>query len=690
MSVFYAFVRLKIGDLDITSDEDHLISMKNVRISDIISQSITFTLYDDSAILLEAELMAGENNIEFSYGYTNGRKSKVFKGTIVKYNLEFTGSGSALTIEAMSDSVIDATDPVARTYSGMRIDEIVAQLAAENSWSVGLIVECAPVLEDSSKPSSATNYKKFNRETESAQEFITNKLVPLAVSKEGKGDYIFRLDESESGPRCFFVPRGHDISEDKDDIYYTYVMGQENEKIISFVPNYNDVLVALLGSNAVVTESQDPYTNEYQSVFVGDSVSRAKAQVSIERRIAGSSYTFDQMRTMSVNVWSKAKNMSYPATLQVRGDVDVDPLQKIDIVVLTKDQMIHHSSGKYLIESVEDVIENGSFLTNMKLLKNADVAQSMVFGSDSSFDPLKSGFAFERNDGAKTVPTDIPTSSVLEACKKYLGIAYKAGGKTKQTGLDASGFSKIVMNDLGITLPDSAVAQAKVGTAVTFNSSMSNLKAGDLVFWTTTPSSSLMGDGSKILEIARKEVGYKGGSGYYSKYGAWYGIPYGHWCAMFISWCANEAGVLGDIVLRGSGCTTLCRQYSERGQVFKPANYTPVTGDQFLVAGSLGGYDCDHIGFVDTVSGDSFLSCEGNYSNSCAAVTRKIKGSDLYGYIHPNYPKSSGTISQTVGHVAIYVGKGYVAQSSKGTGSVNFAKITETDKKGIVGVRRVM
>jgi hypothetical protein len=65
----------------------------------------------------------------------------------------------------------------------------------------------------------------------------------------------------------------------------------------------------------------------------------------------------------------------------------------------------------------------------------------------------------------------------------------------------------------------------------------------------------LTGDYSQdILAIAQSQLGYtessrnyivdeNGDMKGYTRYGAWYGIPYGDWCAMFVSFCLHYAGV---------------------------------------------------------------------------------------------------------------------------------------------------
>lgn len=65
---------------------------------------------------------------------------------------------------------------------------------------------------------------------------------------------------------------------------------------------------------------------------------------------------------------------------------------------------------------------------------------------------------------------------------EFVGIPYKFGGNTKESGLDCSGFVRLVFRDSnGIDLPRTAAEQSQVGTKV----SLEELKPGDLVFFNT-------------------------------------------------------------------------------------------------------------------------------------------------------------------------------------------------------------
>jgi len=99
-------------------------------------------------------------------------------------------------------------------------------------------------------------------------------------------------------------------------------------------------------------------------------------------------------------------------------------------------------------------------------------------------------------------------TSVIATAKQYLGVQYKWGGNTPQTGFDCSGFTSYVFAQNGITLPRISRDQYTVGSAV----SIENLKAGDLIFFSFDGSGVVshvgiyIGDGQFINASSSKGV----------------------------------------------------------------------------------------------------------------------------------------------------------------------------------------
>lgn len=82
---------------------------------------------------------------------------------------------------------------------------------------------------------------------------------------------------------------------------------------------------------------------------------------------------------------------------------------------------------------------------------------------------------------ATVTPARSGGATITTAASRFLGIRYVHGG-TSSGGLDCSGFTMRVFQQMGISLPRTAAAQYRTGIAV----SSRNLRTGDLVFFNTT------------------------------------------------------------------------------------------------------------------------------------------------------------------------------------------------------------
>ena len=82
-------------------------------------------------------------------------------------------------------------------------------------------------------------------------------------------------------------------------------------------------------------------------------------------------------------------------------------------------------------------------------------------------------------DKAASVAADLVMSAM-----DFLGVPYRMGGQSRETGFDCSGFTRHVFeNSLGLVLPRRAAEQANMPGMLAVN--QSELKPGDLVFFNT-------------------------------------------------------------------------------------------------------------------------------------------------------------------------------------------------------------
>lgn len=135
-----------------------------------------------------------------------------------------------------------------------------------------------------------------------------------------------------------------------------------------------------------------------------------------------------------------------------------------------------------------------------------------------------------------------------------------------------------------------------------------------------------------IVTVALTQEG-NGGDTYWS----WYGFnSREEWCACFVSWCADQCGYIDSgVIPRFSLCSDGVEWFSARGQ-FQDGSYVPATGDIiFFDWGSDG--SVDHVGIVESVSGGTVNTIEGNSGDVVARRSYAIGDSRVYGYGHPAY-----------------------------------------------------
>ena len=156
---------------------------------------------------------------------------------------------------------------------------------------------------------------------------------------------------------------------------------------------------------------------------------------------------------------------------------------------------------------------------------------------------------------------------------------------------------------------------------------------------------------SKLTDIALGELGNGP-----DKYRSWYyGCEmYGTaWCAVFVSWCANECGILNTLVPKEDGAGSFAREGvpNNMGKWLEAKRYVePMVGD--IITYRDGGeyndqYHADHVGIIVGVSesGDGtwdITAVEGNTGgdNDSSCVNKRYynsKNGYVYAYYRPNY-----------------------------------------------------
>ena len=152
------------------------------------------------------------------------------------------------------------------------------------------------------------------------------------------------------------------------------------------------------------------------------------------------------------------------------------------------------------------------------------------------------------------------------------------------------------------------------------------------------------GDG-EIVAVALSQVGNIGGQPYWS----WYGFSYRvDWCAIFVSWCADQCGYIDTGVMpKFAGCVQGSQWFKDRGR-WQDHSYTPNAGDViFFDWDNPGGFSGpqdgvpDHVGIVERVENGRVYTVEGNSGDKCVQRSYPVGYYEIWGYGCPIYNEAS-------------------------------------------------
>ena len=147
--------------------------------------------------------------------------------------------------------------------------------------------------------------------------------------------------------------------------------------------------------------------------------------------------------------------------------------------------------------------------------------------------------------------------------------------------------------------------------------------------WLAKTSTSLSGDWSAdLLTVAQSQLGYTQSEKnfevdaddgvtvrHYTRYGEWYGNPYGEWDVMFLSYCLNYAGIPQSAIPQRAGVLALRSDLRATGYLMDPQSIPAAQQDAIALCDeempdeeSFADADADDLGFADGAS--SFCSIQ--------------------------------------------------------------------------------
>ena len=137
-----------------------------------------------------------------------------------------------------------------------------------------------------------------------------------------------------------------------------------------------------------------------------------------------------------------------------------------------------------------------------------------------------------------------------------------------------------------------------------------------------------------MVQVALSQVGNVGGEPYWS----WYGFnTRAEWCAIFVSWVANEMGYIeAGVIPKFSVCLDGVNWFKSKGE-WKDKGYVPKSGDIIFFDWEVDG-EVNHVGIVEKVENNIIYTIEGNSTDdTCLQQQYNINSKVIFGFGTPAY-----------------------------------------------------
>lgn len=145
------------------------------------------------------------------------------------------------------------------------------------------------------------------------------------------------------------------------------------------------------------------------------------------------------------------------------------------------------------------------------------------------------------------------------------------------------------------------------------------------------PFDGLFGN-SKIVSVAKAEIGNEGGK----KFWSWYGFNSRvSWCACFVSWCGDQCGLIQSGAMpKFSLCTDGVKWFKDHGK-WQGRGYTPTPGTVIFFDWQENGKrdgNSDHVGIVEKCEKGVIYTIEGNSGDAVKQNHYPVDSASILGY----------------------------------------------------------
>lgn len=205
-----------------------------------------------------------------------------------------------------------------------------------------------------------------------------------------------------------------------------------------------------------------------------------------------------------------------------------------------------------------------------------------------------------------------------------------------------------------------------------------NADTEDASIWEATLPKEVSGVwGEDVVSVAQSQLGYtesernyilseNGDKQGYTRYGAWYGNPYGEWDSMFVAFCLKYAGVPSDVAPVNSGTETMRAEWESVGR-YQSDNYIPSVGDIIFIDNDENGV-VNAVGIVTEVNDIQLSVILGNSNQCVESKIYDINDSTIAGFgVLSGTPEVQDlvTISYVNENGVEFTAVGYMPENSK-------------------------
>ena len=481
-----------------------------------IGAEFNISVFDESAIFVEdiianaIENMSYGANCYIEYGWSaNGTKIDErccsFEGMLQEYTLSFEGSSTVLSIVGTITSVVYmATTYISGGEQGLNNQvtqsgkpSAIVEYIAENIWNnngEGITYVCDDVVEtqvyyEHTDTKVPRNFPCYNK---SISKYITEDLCRSATSVDGRAGYIFYLTDDEDDPKIkhvHFRPQtsvdntygtinengettidlgGAGNNDGEITREYNYYAGFQNGEVLSYSSEFKGFAVS---GGCRFSSAVDGTTNEMIACETADTGEGGSyVSPSSACRVLGlSSASYQGLDLAMRDLWNKYATQVYGASIEIMGDPNINVMDIIKLNVYTKYNLPHHTSGEYIVMSIDESLDSSGYTSTLNLMKK-DAVQDLVTqqlqegegisggvdynpkvsGIDVKSDPRfmapsnpvvnnKDGSSTSTRSGYGGMPSNIPASSVSSSSSS---VNVQGKSSTSASSVPSSGKEK--------------------------------------------------------------------------------------------------------------------------------------------------------------------------------------------------------------------------------------------------------